>query len=129
MDVKNVVADRLERARSFAESVRGVYEKAYRHATEMRKEGISELVRGIQPRVQAAVKEGVDEARSILDGVNQSLADKAIPTFRKGAVSKEQLEQKSKQAQLQPKTKSVSESTKKPSATRKKSTKKTPVKK
>lgn len=107
MGVKNLVSERLEKARSFADSVRAVYESAYSKATEMRKNGVNELVKDIQPRFRAAVEEGIHGAQTVLDEFNQSLADKAIPSFRKGAVSREQLEQKAKGAGVQVKTKSV----------------------
>lgn len=107
MGVKNLVSERLEKARSFADSVRTVYESAYSKATEMRKNGVNELVKDIQPRFRAAVEEGIHGAQTVLDEFNQSLADKAIPSFRKGAVSREQLEQKAKGAGAQVKTKSV----------------------
>lgn len=107
MGVKNLVSERLEKARSFADSVRTVYESAYSKATEMRKNGVNELVKDIQPRFRAAVEEGIHGAQTVLDEFNQSLADKAIPSFRKGAVSREQLEQKAKGAGAQAKTKSV----------------------
>ena len=98
MDVKKVISDRLERARVFSDNVRAVYEVAYDKAMEVRKGGVSELVSEIQPRVRAAVEEGLHGAQTVFDELNQSLADKAIPAFRKGTVLKSELQQKSKQA-------------------------------
>ncbi len=99
MSVKSVVAGRLEKARSFADSLRSVYESAYSKATEVRKGGVEELIKDIQPRFRTAVEDGIHSAQAVLDEFNQSLADKAIPSFRKGAVSREQLDKKAKGVQ------------------------------
>jgi len=132
MGVKNLVSERLEKARSFADSVRAVYESAYSKATEMRKNGVNELVKDIQPRFRAAVEEGIHGAQTVLDEFNQSLADKAIPSFRKGAVSREQLEQKAKgvlPVKKQAKRKSAKASEVKLAASRNKAVKKPQMKK
>jgi len=100
MGVKSVVAEKLEKARSFADNVRAVYESAYSKATEVRKNGVTELIKGIQPMFRVAVEDSIHGAQVVLDEFNQSLADKAIPSFRKGAVSREQLEQKAKRAKV-----------------------------
>ena len=100
MSVKSVVAERLEKARLFADSVRTAYEGAYSKATNIRKGGVNELIKDIQPKLRSAVEDGIHNAQAVLDDFNQSLADKAIPSFRKGAVSREQLEQKAKGAKI-----------------------------
>ncbi|UZE97444.1 hypothetical protein [Alkalimarinus alittae] len=99
MSVKRVIADRLEKAREFADSVRAVYEDAYSKADELRKGGGNELIKEIHPAVKTTLEGGYQRAQTALDDFNQSLADKAIPSFRKSAVSREQLEQKAKGAQ------------------------------
>lgn len=99
MSMKSVVTERLERARSFADNVRAVYEKAYNSATEMRKHGVKELIDDIQPKLRSAVEGGLSEARTRWDEVNRSLADRAIPLARRSKVSEEQLENKTKVAQ------------------------------
>jgi hypothetical protein len=98
MGVKKIVVDRLDKAKSFAESVRGVYLDAYQKAVDLGKGGLGELVKDIEPKVRAVIDEKVHSAQEAFDELNKSLADKAIPAFRKKAVSSELLEQKSKRA-------------------------------
>lgn len=94
MSVKNVVAGQLEKAKEFADSVRTVYESAYSKAMDMRKDSLNGLINDIQPKVRAAVESRIHSAQTALDDFNQALADKAVPAFRKGAVTKEQFSQK-----------------------------------
>lgn len=94
MGVKNVVAGQLEKAKEFADSVRAVYDSAYSKAMDMRKDSLNGLINDIQPKVRAAVENGIHGAQTALDDFNQALADKAVPAFRKGAVAKEQFNQK-----------------------------------
>ena len=101
MSVKNTITNRWERARLFADNARTVYEAAYNKALDVRKGGVRELVNDIQPRVRAVVEDRLHGAQIALDEFNQSLADKAVPAFRKKAVSKEQLGQKSEQTESQ----------------------------
>ena len=96
MGVKKIVAGRLDRARSFAEDVRAVYDDAYKKALEVKKGGLGVIVKEIEPKVRGAIDEGFQGAQTALDNLNQALADKAIPAFRKRAVSKEKLDDKAK---------------------------------
>ena len=96
MSVKKIVTGHLARARSFADSVRGAYHDAYKKAVDVSRGSLVDLTKDIEPRIRSAVSDGLHGAQSALDDVNQSLADKAVPAFRKGAVSKEQLAQKAR---------------------------------
>ena len=96
MGVKKIVADRLDKARSFAENVRAVYEDAYKKALDVKQRGIEGIVKDIEPRLKGVLDEGLQSAQTALDNINQSLADKAIPAFRKRAVSQEKLDYKAK---------------------------------
>ncbi len=98
MDVKKIVTDRLDKAKYFAESVKDVYLDAYQKALDVGKGGLGGLVKDIEPKVRAVIDEKVHSAQEAFDELNKSLADKAIPAFRKKAVSSELLEQKSKRA-------------------------------
>ena len=106
MDVKKIVTDRLDRARSFAEDVRVVYDEAYKKALEVKKGGLGGIVKEIEPKLRGALDEGLQGAQAALDNLNQSLADKAIPAFRKRAVSKEKLDDKAKSVVMDVATKS-----------------------
>ena len=101
MSVKNVVAGQLEKAKEFADSVRAAYDNAYSKAMDMRKDSLNGLINDIQPKVRAAVENGIHSAQTALDDFNQSLADKAVPAFRKGAVTKEKFNQKAKKVKQQ----------------------------
>lgn len=96
MGVKKVVSERIDQARTFADKVRDVYQEAYKKAVETSKDELGK-VKSLEPRIRAAIGEGLQSAQTALDDFNQSLADKAIPAFRRGAVSKEQLNKKSEQ--------------------------------
>jgi len=97
MGVKKIVTDRLDKARSFAESVRTVYEDAYKKAVDVSKGGFGGVVKDIEPKLRNVFDERLHSAQSALDNLNQSLADRAIPAFRKRAVSKEKLDHKAKE--------------------------------
>jgi len=97
MGVKKIVTDRLDKARSFSESVKRVYEDAYKKAIDTGKGGFGGLIKDIEPKFRNALDEGLHSAQVALDNLNQSLADKAIPAFRKRAVSKEKLDYKAKE--------------------------------
>ena len=88
MGVKKIVTDRLDRVRSFAESVRAVYEESYKKAVDASKD--------IEPKLRCMLDDGLHSAKTNLDNLNQSLADRAIPAFRKRAVSQSDLDNKTK---------------------------------
>ncbi len=96
MGVKKLVTDRLDKARSFAEDVRAIYEDAYNKAIGVTKGGLEGVVKEIEPKLRGVFNEGLQGAQTALDNINQSLADKAIPAFRKRAVSQEKLDHKAK---------------------------------
>ena len=126
MDVKKIVADRLDKARSFAENVRAVYEDAYKKALDVRKGGLDGIVKDIEPKLRGALDDGLQSAQAALDNINQSLADKAVPAFRKRAVSQEKLDHKAKKVvkEVAAKAESVKKKriVKKPATVNKKST-------
>lgn len=94
MSVKEIIVGRIDKARSFAESVRSVYEDAYKKAVDTSKGGFGGLVKDIEPKLRNVIDEGLHGAQTVLDNLNKSLADKAIPALRKKAVSKEKLDRK-----------------------------------
>jgi len=90
--IRDSINDRLE---SFVAHVRRVYEQAYAKALETGRERVQELVRvkdGIGPKVSAVVQDTIGSAEHLLDSLNQELAQKAVPDFRKGTVMKDRLD-------------------------------------
>ena len=90
MGVKKIVTDQLDRARSFAENIRTVYEESYKKAVDASKD--------IEPKLRCMLDDGLHGAKTSLDNLNQALADRAIPAFRKRAVLKGDLDNKAKKA-------------------------------
>ena len=97
MNVKAAVGDQLGRARSFAERVRAVYQRASQAALAAGKERLSELAKAgenLQPRIRTTFDESLIAAQALLDEFNQVLADRAIPPYRKAGVTQKRLEEK-----------------------------------
>ena len=90
---KQNAESRMEKARAFSEKVRKAYKKAYDKAMEAGKERFDEIVKageGIEPRIRSAIDHKIQSAHAVIDGLNQSLADKTIPKIRRKSVSEEE---------------------------------------
>ncbi|MCP5160167.1 MAG: hypothetical protein H7A00_00555 [Hahellaceae bacterium] len=89
MVVRDVVHERMGRAKAFVDHVREVYERAYMKAIDAGRDGVDGIARAREqwpPRVKSVVQGTVGAAEQVLDGFNQSLAQKAIPSVRKSTV-------------------------------------------
>jgi hypothetical protein len=87
MSVKSNINDRIEQAKAFAEKLRKVYRDAYEKAVEATTERV-DGIRKVGDHLDAdAVREviatKVQAAHKIVDDLNKTLADKAVPAFRK----------------------------------------------
>ena len=101
MSVRRIVGTQLERVKDVADQFRVTCGHAVEAALSAGKSGYAELVKTkeeLEPRVRAAVDEGIKTAQRLLDEFNQALAEQAIPTFRKASVTQKRLEEKSSHA-------------------------------
>lgn len=87
MSVKSNINNRIDQAKAFADKLRKAYHDAYEKALEATSEKVDDL-RKVGEHLDAdAVREAiatkVQAAHKIVDDLNRSLADKAVPAFRK----------------------------------------------
>lgn len=89
-ETKSKVDERREAARGFAEHLRKVYGRAYEYAISTGREGLDDLVRAgrsVEPAIRKTIDERVHLVQEAFDDLNKSLAQKAIPGFRRQNIS------------------------------------------
>ncbi len=87
MGVKSNINNRIDQAKAFADKLRKAYHDAYEKALEATSEKVDDLRKVGEHLDAGAVREAiatkVQAAHKIVDDLNRSLADKAVPAFRK----------------------------------------------
>lgn len=87
MSVKESVGGQIEKAKEFADKLQKVYRDAYQKALEAtsdRVDGLKKMGEKIgSESIRGVVSDKVNAAHTMVDSVNQSLAEKAIPKSRK----------------------------------------------
>ncbi|MBU6952177.1 hypothetical protein [Hahella sp. HN01] len=94
MSVTTMFQDHVQKTKSFVDRVKDVYSRAYDKALQTGKGGLAGATR-ISAALEPKVRQSIDSAHHFFDGINQSLADKAIPECRRSNVESARLEEKS----------------------------------
>ena len=98
MNIKQFVASQLEQAKALGERLREISREVQDAASLVRSEGVSELSRmrrTLEPKLRSTVSAGMQKVQKLFDELNQTLAEQAIPPFRKAGVSQKRLQEAS----------------------------------
>lgn len=87
MSVKSNLNNRIDQAKAFADKLRKAYHDAYEKAVEATSEKVDDLRKVGEhldgDAVRDAIATKIQAAHKMVDDLNRSLADKAVPAFRK----------------------------------------------